>query len=563
MPGSWRRAVPALLLALTFAGLAAGAAALRSYDLGWHLRAGDWILEHGGAPPRRDVLSFTSADAAWVDHEWLFQVLLAGSVRVLGPAGAWGLKQLLVLVATLVPAGWLLWRGTSPLVVAMLTCVALEGARFRFSERPEMAGLALLPIVLILLAEWERGRAGPVVIGAVPILVALWANLHPSALLAAGLVGVWVVGSTLVPSAPGAPRAGLRWTLLGLVAVALLANPWGPALLRVPFAIRDALAGEGIANPEWGHSVRAEFWFFWVTLAALGGAAARAWRRGGRPRLPGALLLLGLAVAGGAALRLIGFFFVALPVLVPLAWRRGTPEPVSPPARAISLPGATRLALLLPLLAGTGFLLRPAGAPLGAGLAPGRFPEAMARAWTELGVRGPMYNPVRFGGYLSWALAPERVFLDGRNEIHGPLLRRLAACRGGPDPRCQDRLLDEYGVEAAVVEYDDRPVTVGLPDGSRQERTTTSVWFRRSRWALIDWDDTALLYVKRAGANAELAARHEDRWLMPEDPGVFEADWRAGRVAQTAARIELAKRRARRPDCRRLERLARIMEPSQ
>ena len=207
MPGPSRRAAPALLLALTLASLAAGAVALRSYDLGWHLRAGEWILEHRGAPPRQDVISFTGAAAAWVDHEWLFQALLAGLVRVLGPAGAWGLKQLLVLIATLVPAGWLLWRGSSPLIVATLACVALQGARFRFSERPEMAGLALLPVVLILLAEWDRGRAGRLVL-ALPILVALWANLHPSALLAAGLVGVWVVGSTL-SSPAGAPRVAL------------------------------------------------------------------------------------------------------------------------------------------------------------------------------------------------------------------------------------------------------------------------------------------------------------------------------------------------------------------
>ena len=299
-----------------------------------------------------------------------------------------------------------------------------------------------------------------------------------------------------------------------------------------------------------------------MTLVALGGAAAGSWRRGGRPLLPGLLLLIGLAVAGALALRLIGFFFVALPVLVPLAWKASSPAAARPQSGTIAGRPASRLAPLLPLVATVCFLLWPAGAPIGMGLAPGRFPEGMARAWTELGVRGPMYNPVRFGGYLSWALAPERVFLDGRNEIHGPLLRRLAACRSGSDPRCQDRLLDEYGVEAAIVEYDDRPVTVGLPDGSRQERTTTSVWFRRSRWALIDWDDTALLFVKRAGANAELASRHEDRWLMPEDPGVFEADWHAGRIDQAAARAEWASRQARRPHSSRLERLAGIMGPS-
>lgn len=52
-------------------------------DIWWHLRSGQWILEHGRVP-RLDIFSFASADRVWVDLHWGFQVLLAIAYSVGG-----------------------------------------------------------------------------------------------------------------------------------------------------------------------------------------------------------------------------------------------------------------------------------------------------------------------------------------------------------------------------------------------------------------------------------------------------------------------------------------------
>src|SRR5262245_2930042 len=43
-------------------------------DMWWHLRTGEYILQHG--IPREDVFSFTVPDHEWITHEWLSQVFM-------------------------------------------------------------------------------------------------------------------------------------------------------------------------------------------------------------------------------------------------------------------------------------------------------------------------------------------------------------------------------------------------------------------------------------------------------------------------------------------------------
>ena len=89
-PGA-RLATGALLLFSALAGLFK----VKSYDVFWHLASGRWIVEHGRIP-RTDPFRFTSHGAPWVDHEWLFQVLLysrAAADRTGRPSRAVGSRR--------------------------------------------------------------------------------------------------------------------------------------------------------------------------------------------------------------------------------------------------------------------------------------------------------------------------------------------------------------------------------------------------------------------------------------------------------------------------------------
>jgi hypothetical protein len=529
----------------------AGAAGIRSYDFGWHLRAGDWILSHGGRPPATDPIAYTSAGRSWVDHEWLFQAILAGLVGTGGLFAAWMLKQACILLAVLIPAVWLVRRGMAPLPVALLAILALAGARFRFFVRPELAGLLLLPTVLILLetarGAARRGRSPWPTLLPLPILILLWVNLHPSALLGAGIVALYAL--SIVLEERGLSATAGSFLLFSAACVAtLLANPYGGRVLEIPLRIRSALAGGLMVNPEWGSPFRWAFLHFWLVLVVLATAVGIAlWRRV-QISVPMAICGLALAAAAAATLRLVGLFYVALPVLV-----GGTLDAkgLGRAREVLAKRAATAAALSLPPLAAIFFLLVPEGAPPGIGLAPHRFPEAMAATYKEAGLQGPIYNPVRFGGYLAWRLAPEKVFIDGRNELHAPMLSRMAACRVSTRLDCWDELLDEWGVEVAFVEYDPRTIVVRLPDGTEEQRTLSSVYFRREEWSLMDWDDVAMLLVRHHVAAELPSPWMVDRLLTPEDPSRFTRLLATGQVDPEEALAEVRRRLDRHPESRR------------
>ena len=66
-------------------------------DFGWHLRTGQWILEHR-AFPHTDPFSWYGAGKAWSAYSWLFDITLATFYRGFGLIGVI-LIEILIRVA--------------------------------------------------------------------------------------------------------------------------------------------------------------------------------------------------------------------------------------------------------------------------------------------------------------------------------------------------------------------------------------------------------------------------------------------------------------------------------
>src|SRR5262249_18327691 len=100
-------------------------------DVWWHLRTGQLTLANH-AVFHTDPYSFTRAGAPWINHEWLFDVLIFCLFRVAG----WG--GLIVGFAAIIAAGFMLlyWRcagrpyfATLIVIGAALTSSPLWGVR--------------------------------------------------------------------------------------------------------------------------------------------------------------------------------------------------------------------------------------------------------------------------------------------------------------------------------------------------------------------------------------------------------------------------------------------------
>ena len=98
-----------LLLLAVFGRPQGWQALLGDGDTGWHIRAGDFILDHG--VPARDLFSFSRPGQPWYAWEWLSEVLFAQLHRWWGLEGVAVFGAVLVCLPPVLLFAWLLRRG--------------------------------------------------------------------------------------------------------------------------------------------------------------------------------------------------------------------------------------------------------------------------------------------------------------------------------------------------------------------------------------------------------------------------------------------------------------------
>lgn len=505
---------------------------LGAYDLFWHLAAGREILSTGTVP-RVDPFSFASGGIPWIDHEWLWQVgaqslyALASGGR--GPApDSRGTAALILSGAGVVLAGFFIAlarfarTGASPAAIAVLGLLAAETARDRLAVRPESASLLLLSLFLACL-----GRCGPGLRRgfALALVSAVWANVHPAVLIAPFLALVHALGERF-GAHDRAPHGRHRDAFLvepALIAAGTLANPYGAALWSVPFKLASLVKSETFFNPEWLPPPPERFPLFYATAILVLAAAAASSIRTRRLPSGASLVALLLAAISCRQMRHMGLFAIAaLFAGADLLHSLGAGSTL---ARALSTRSASIVASVGAVLAAVPTTLALWQGGYRNGLEPGRFPvEACERiARNARGVR--LYNDVRFGGYLIWRFHPARkVFIDGRNEVYGGLLRRLGAIYSGQAPYSEwQDLLRGYGIDGAIVRYSESlkgviypPETPGA-ERVRGYRAVSAFLFPSPEWALVYFDDTALVLMKRGGSAQAWIDDEGYRELNPED----------------------------------------------
>ena len=542
---SSRERLPGAAVALMIVLIAAAASWLkaRSWDLWWHLAAGAQILQQRGVP-RVDTFSFTSAGVPWVDHEWLFQILLRIAWSLIGPAA---LTLLKFTVAAIVAAiGYLQLRrldaGRGPALALVAFCIA--GLRFRLADRPEIASLALAPVVALLVQGLAMTRTARVrrllLLAGVTVL---WCNMHAGALLAPLIAASCLAAQILRGRGASRPAATGAALAVAATMTALLLNPYGHHIYLLPLQISGALSHGNLVNPEWTAPSPPEFPMLFLAGIVCWGFAIASLRagRGGAASRAGMLALISIMAL--TSVRHIGLFYALLPVVFDPGPSAGLMPAVVERARRGygMLWGAVAGAVIVGM-----FLFSPAGTQRGVGIPEGRYPERAADFVDAIAAGledARFYNDVRFGGYLIWRGVPgRRVFIDGRNEVHAALLAEISGALD--DGRRWQALLDRHGVEGAIVAY--RPEPVRLQTGALS--TFSETHFPRSHWALVWWDELTMVFVRRDGRFATIAARRAYEHVRPEAwiLGLVEPELP---VSDPSWREEIRRKLHEDPDC--------------
>jgi hypothetical protein len=192
-------------------------------DLWGHITFGGDTAEARGIV-RVDRYSFTS-DIPWTNHEWLSEVVIWSAWAAAGTIGLVLLK-LALLSTSLGVVLTSLHRSlySAPALELTMLFFAFGTRRQAATVRPQLFSLALFALLLLVLRRADSGRTRALLI--VPLLLALWANLHGGWIVGIGTFGLWTA-LTLAASSLDF-RARVRLAIIGLVSLAAtLITPYG------------------------------------------------------------------------------------------------------------------------------------------------------------------------------------------------------------------------------------------------------------------------------------------------------------------------------------------------
>lgn len=399
-------------------------------DTWWHIRSGEYIVEHGTIP-RTDPFSHTRGGEVWIDHSWGSQVAIFSVYNLFGGStapGDPGNIGLALYTATLATAGmafvYLMCAGNVYVRAFMVVLGAAAAAVF-WSPRPQMFSFMLGALVLHLLHLYKRERIDRLWL--IPPLILVWANLHGG--FAIGFIFLFgtiigeIIGNLLDPD--DAQR--ISWSRLRRVVIitavsflAVVVNPNGLAMLGYPFQT----VGIGVLQDfiqEWASPDfhQPQTWPFAFLLLGILGAAGLSSRRIDWTDL---VLVVGtgfLALSSGRNIAV--FAIAATPVLsrhvnvllTDRGWQIRARRSVTP---RMALLNWVLLAFVL-----LGAMIKIATA-LDANLVRDaqreHFPVELAEAITVNPPSGKMFNSYNWGGYLMFAAPDVPVYVDGRTDLY-------------------------------------------------------------------------------------------------------------------------------------------------
>ena len=494
LPGISRGTMAAVLV-LCAIFLATSVYRLNHTDLWGHLNFGRWIVQHGGLPEADPFRSHVAAEG-FLNVPWLSQVLGYAWHQALGLEGLVLGHVLLVTLAAAVTmlaatargvsAGW----GAAAAVAGYLLALPITG-----TIRPQLFGIVAFAATLWAIARLPA-RKHPLFW--LPIVFALWANLHGSFVMGLAVLGLCAAGLTWEtvrgrvpwaacpplptnsggPAATGTRRTGTRrtgtrrsaashphvrraWLALILATAASCLNPLGPKLFLAVagFAAGGNLEGISEWRPMTIGSLSGALFFgsLLITAALLRWSPRRVWTSE-------VLLLVVFGLASLVAIRMLVWWALAWPwVVAPhaaaawLLYRRT--EPVDEEeASARRQTAAWRTLLAGACVFSTAWWSPPTYALLsGRGRAAEAVlshdtPQRLAEQLVRHRITGRIYAPMDWADYLIWrtggAVEPmvySHVHLTGRDAW-----RDFLHVRGGGS--AWRDVADRYGLGYLVID---------------------------------------------------------------------------------------------------------------
>lgn len=480
-------------------------------DIPWHLAAARRIVETRSIP-RADFLSWTKAGRPWIDFEWGAQLIFYGLERTGGVAALWLFKASAFFCLGLILAALLrLWK--LPIFwVALAVPVFIRALLPSIDIRPELFSLLLFSIQFYALEKKRLGllRApDKAVLAAQVALYSLWANLHAGFPMGLVLCALYGAAEYVRPDGRGSRASALAWAAAGLLGTVI--NPYGVWLYSM---LWDHVRQMSVLHHliiEWGEPnfVNAFEYGYWAMILFSYAGFILSWARRRSLPLEHFFTIIAFSLFAARFFRTTSYATLVLFPFSLLAWY-GLPSPTwwrrsRPWILGICLGiGAWNAAKLL----------REEGFPRISIIGDQSPAGAFGFMRDQKNVLGGLnlYNSLNWGDLIDYLLYPDyKVFMDGRYIFTDMLVEADIAKRS---PTRWRMMMDQRGVDLALIEN----------NGHRARLGTVATWrayealgMPRSDWALVYWDYSAMVVVRRSKVPADWLKPHEFRFLWPRD----------------------------------------------
>jgi hypothetical protein len=450
-------------------------------DIWWHLKVGDWIVQHR-AVPHNGLFSWIAADRPWVAYSWGYEVLMSRAYAWFGLLGI-GIYGTLLTLGVAYCIYWTLRRLSGQFwtacILAVITCSAFL---FNLMPRPVFFSMMLFCVTLTLVLEAHRTGRVQLLYWLPPIFL-LWANLHIQF-----IYGLFLVGLLLAVN--GAQRATARfgfapaWLLPSKLPAAILAavfaacviatclGPNSYHLYQVIFQYAQAKVPYRMIMELQPLNFRAGSHYVQLLLMAFAFFAV------GRQRKVDPFKLALLTIASVVAFRTMrDAWFICIPAAACIADTLADETESAAKEtwlEKVAVAGVVTLALL-PFAGSTDFNRRGLDRAIS-----GFLPVNAANYLRRNPAPGPLYNTLDWGGFLIWYMPNYPVAIDGRTDLYGDELdQRFFDTANGAPSYINDPYLNQAGV--VILQKSNNLVSILEAD---------------SRFQLVYQDELAAVFVR-------------------------------------------------------------------
>ncbi len=403
-------------------------------DTWWHLRAGQWMLEHNEIL-QTDQFSFTRLWEEWKYPGWIIQIPMYMVYNLSGPGGL-NILTAIVVTTTFIFI-WYTLEG-EPFVKAFVLILAAATSGIYWAARPYLVTFLFSAIVFWVLEgyRWRRKNR----LYWLPLIMLLWVNGHGGFIIGFLLWGVYLfwllVDSARKMKFDGQFNSSISefqdnkkqitlFLVIGLfMLIAACINPSGPTMLIYPIktvgmnVLHDYI--EEWQSPNFHLASFQPFVLMIILLIGILGASQK------RVALTDFLLTAGFLYMSFYAARNVAIFALVTPALITRhasvftdhlkQLRKGSSIPATVNGRRQQLLNLAitfilisfvvlKAALDYPLKKNIDFIAKT-------------FPVHAVSYLKSHQLPGQLFSTYNWGGYLIMELEQYPVFIDGRTDLY-------------------------------------------------------------------------------------------------------------------------------------------------